>query len=178
MAIVDAALQVLTLLGVGIILLVAWALLPAWAAAILSALVVLGMLKQVFGQSPKKHRTVESLLGDGKWLKPEDLESSEGGRGVPAELLHDLGAMVYFGAFAEVGRDKKQATFPKAWSVGRPERVGYADALMASYAQRAAKGYRETIDPDDPEKVLPAEVLAWTGWKLGVDLGPEILKAE
>ena len=111
MAIVDAALQVLTLLGVGIILLVAWALLPAWAAAILSALVVLGMLKQVFGQSPKKHRTVESLLGDGKWLKPEDLESSEGGRGVPAELLHDLGAMVYFGAFAEVVRDKKQATF-------------------------------------------------------------------
>ena len=49
---------------------------------------------------------------------------------------------------------------------------------MASYAQRAAKGYRETIDPDDPAKVLTAEVLAWTGWKLGVDLVPEILKAE
>ena len=56
--------------------------------------------------------------------------------GIPTDLLADLGGMVYFGALAQVVKDRKQAAFPDIWAAETPEGADYATAVMAAFGNR------------------------------------------
>ena len=90
--------------------------------------------------------------------------------GIPTHLLADLGAMVYFGALAQVVKDRSQATFPEAWSVESPGGADYATAVMAAFGSRASRKMLAMPDSEADAKIMTGEVLGWIANKFGIDI--------
>ena len=90
--------------------------------------------------------------------------------GIPTHLLADLGGMVYFGAVAQVVKDKKQATSPETWTAEAPEGADYATAVMAAFGRRVSRKISAMPNSEADAKILTGEVLAWTARQFGIDM--------
>ena len=99
-----------------------------------------------------------------------DLNGQKVDVGIPSHLLSDLGGLVYFGALAQVVKDRSQATFPETWSVGNPEGADYATAVMAAFGSRFTRKLLAMPESEAQAKILTGEVLAWTARQFGIDM--------
>ena len=99
-----------------------------------------------------------------------DLDGQTLDVGIPKDLLADLGRMVYFGAVAQVVRDREQATFPDLWTAETPEGADYATAVMAAFGSRASRQLLAMSESKPHVKILTGEVLAWVANKLGIEM--------
>ena len=90
--------------------------------------------------------------------------------GIPSDLLADLGGLVYFGALAQVVRDRKQATFPRLWEAKDTEVADYATAVMAAFGSRASRKLLAMSDTKPHVKILTGEVLAWITDRFGIGM--------
>ena len=93
--------------------------------------------------------------------------------GIDRDLLAALGGMVYFGALAQIMKDRSQATFPETWTVEAPERADYATAVMAAFGSRVSQKIMAMPDSEVNAKILTGEVLAWAVNKFGIDMKEE-----
>ena len=90
--------------------------------------------------------------------------------GISKDLLADLGGMVYFGALAQVAKDRKQATFQDIWTAETPEGADYATAVMAAFGSRFSKKLLAMPESEAQAKILTGEVLAWVANKFGMSM--------
>ena len=102
-----------------------------------------------------------------------DLGGQQVDVGISKDLLTDLGGMVYFGALAQIVRDRKQATFPEIWTAETSEGADYATGVMAAFGSRASKKLLAMSDSEPHVKILTGEVLAWVADRFGIGMKEE-----
>ena len=90
--------------------------------------------------------------------------------GISKDLLADLGGMVYFGALAQVVRDRKQATFPGIWTADTPEGADYATSVMAAFGSRFTRKLLAMPESEAQAKILTGEVLGWVADRFGIGM--------
>ena len=102
-----------------------------------------------------------------------DLNGQKVDVGIPSDLLADLGGMVYFGALAQVVKDRKQATFPRLWEAKDTEVADYATSVMAAFGSRFTRKLLAMPESEAQAKILTGEILGWVADRFGIGMKEE-----